>query len=265
MTRIAISVLVLSFPCGPSWAAPPLEPETFRVAVDLNANLSDGSDDQPADETLGATAVGDPAPASSPKSNPDWYPDPSPTRLIVGPTARSLERGKVYLDLNGFVGGPFLQVGITDRISIGAGTPVLIPGIRPGEAFIVTPKVQLFKGSNTAAAVGLIYGSDSHGRAAIAYGVVTRGSDDASVTVGLALPPVWGGEGGSRAPIVMLGGEKRVTRTVKLISENFLASQGGVVGGGVRFVGRHATFDVGVGVPLGSDLVIPMFRLARAF
>jgi hypothetical protein len=195
-----------------------------------------------------------------------WEPDPSPTRLIVGPTARSLERGKVYLDLNGMVGGPFVQVGITDRISIGAGTPVLIPGIRPGEAFLVTPKVQLFSAPNTAAAVGLIYGSGpTDDKAGLAYGVVTRGTGDASVTIGLALPLLGGDARASSATVVMLGGEKRVTRKIKLISENFLATQGGVVGGGVRFISRDVTLDLGVGVPLGSDMVIPMFRVARKF
>jgi hypothetical protein len=47
--------------------------------------------------------------------------------------------------------------------------------------------------------------------------------------------------------------------------ENFLAVQGAIVGGGVRFIGRDVTCDLGVGVPLGSGVVIPMFRLARKF
>src|SRR5262245_40528445 len=36
------------------------------------------------------------------------------TRLLVGPTARTLEHGQFYVDFSAFVGGPFAQVGITD-------------------------------------------------------------------------------------------------------------------------------------------------------
>ena len=63
----------------------------------------------------------------------------------------------------------------------------------------------------------------------------------------------------------MLGGGKRVTRKVKLISENFLAAGGGVLGGGVRFISWAVTLDLGAGVPLGTGLVLPMFRVARKF
>jgi hypothetical protein len=264
MTCITISVFSLDLLCRPLGVVPPPDQNTSRPAVALEAARSEPSEDLP-DEPLAATAVGGTAPASSRASARTLPPDPSPTRLIVGPTARSLERGEVYLDLNGLVGGPFLQVGITDRISIGTGTPVLIPGIRPGEAFLVTPKVKLFNGENTAAAVGFVYASGPDGHTTgIAYGVATRGTGDTAVTIGLALSPL-GDARANGAPVVMLGGEKRVTRKVKLISENFLATRGGVVGGGVRFIERDVTLDLGVGVPLGSDLVIPMFRLARKF
>jgi len=264
MTRSAIGVFVLGLVCQASWAAQPPDPKTSRPSVDMEANSPDPSEDKSPDAPLGAAGVVEAPPASSRTNAGAWHPDPSPTRLIVGPTARSLERGEVYLDLNGIVGGPFLQVGITDRISIGAGTPILIPGIRPGEAFLVTPKVTLFSGPKTAAAVGLIYASaPTNNTIGMAYGVVTRGTGDASVTIGVASP--LGREAAGRTAVLMLGGEKRVTRKVKLISENFLAAAGGVVGGGMRFIGRDVTLDLGVGVPLGSGLVIPMFRLARKF
>src|SRR4051794_40050121 len=67
------------------------------------------------------------------------YPDPAAsradsnaTRLLLGPTARSLRRGEAYFDLFSLT-IPFAQVGLADRFSVGIGAPVLIPGVIPGE------------------------------------------------------------------------------------------------------------------------------------
>ena len=48
--------------------------------------------------------------------------DPNVTRLFFGPTGRSLKKGQTYLGVYEFL-MPFVQYGITDRISIGGGTP----------------------------------------------------------------------------------------------------------------------------------------------
>ena len=50
-----------------------------------------------------------------------WPADPNTTRLLFGPTARALKRGDSYLAVSQ-VSLPFVQVGLTDRISVGAGT-----------------------------------------------------------------------------------------------------------------------------------------------
>lgn len=57
------------------------------------------------------------------------------TRLLIGPTARALERSEVYID-DLAVFFPSVQVGVTNRVSIGAGTPLLVPQaeVRPGES-----------------------------------------------------------------------------------------------------------------------------------
>ena len=50
--------------------------------------------------------------------------DPNGTRLAFGPTARAVPRGQAYLAVyQGIV--PFVQVGVTDRFSIGGGTPLV--------------------------------------------------------------------------------------------------------------------------------------------
>ena len=57
----------------------------------------------------------------------EWPDNPNPTRLLVGPTARSLDQGQVYLDSFG-ISLPFVQVGITNRVSMGAGGAAALSG-----------------------------------------------------------------------------------------------------------------------------------------
>jgi len=192
--------------------------------------------------------------------------EPSGTRLLVGPTGRALEQGQFYVDFSGFVGGPFVQVGITDRISLGAGTPVLIPGIRPGDALVVTPKVQVYASARVAASVGVLqFAGSKVAPGGIAYGVVTRGSFDGAITggVGFSYSSLRKAEG-ARKPLVLLGGEKRISPRFKLISENYAALGGGLVSGGLRFMRGHGTLDLGVATLVGADhlLVAPIFRFA---
>ena len=66
--------------------------------------------------------------------------DSSDTRFLLGPTARSLKRGEAYIDdVSLFF--PSVQVGLSDRVSIGVGTPVALPtsDIHPGDAIWITP------------------------------------------------------------------------------------------------------------------------------
>ena len=45
----------------------------------------------------------------------------------------------------------------------------------------------------------------------------------------------------------MIGGERRVSPRVKLITENYLARGGGLVNGGLRLFRSHASLDLGLG------------------
>jgi hypothetical protein len=193
--------------------------------------------------------------------------DPNTTRLLIGPTGRSLKRGEAYLDSFG-VSVPLVQVGVTDRISIGAGTPVFIPGERPGGIFWLTPKVQVFAGTKTTAAVGVLHASDGGAEGAgIAYGVVTRGTEDAAVTAGLGYAYRRSPESDGGTPVVMVSAEKRVTRLAKLLTENYLGPGGALITGGVRLIRERLTLDLGVGATLGANslVVVPILRFAWTF
>lgn len=187
-----------------------------------------------------------------------WRTDPNPTRLFFGPTGRSLRQGEAYLGVYEIY-VPFVQVGVTDRLSFGAGTPLYFGGSgdRP---FWITPKLQVLNAASTSAAVGVMHMAGLDGESVgVAYGVVTQGSRDSAVTLGGGYAYARGDSSGG-GPVVMLGAEQRVHRHVKLVTENYVFQGGGIVSGGIRFLGERLSADVGLAAPLGADelIVLPM-------
>jgi hypothetical protein len=187
--------------------------------------------------------------------------DPHNSRLMFAPTARSLRRGEGYFGVYYML--PFVQVGVTDRISIGGGTPLFFgDGAHP---VWFTPKVQIVDGTRMKAAVGVIHitGVDDFS-AGIAYGVTTIGSNDAAATLGYGYAYTnHGGHG-----IVMIGGERRQSRRIKWITENwFWGGDGrGFVSGGIRFLGERLSADLSLVAPLVDDPVaFPMVSFAWHF
>ena len=51
------------------------------------------------------------------------------------------------------------------------------------------------------------------------YGVLTRGSSDQAVTLGVGV--AYDDDGFFDQPVVMVGGEFRLSRTIKLVAENY--------------------------------------------
>ena len=180
-------------------------------------------------------------------------PDPNATRLFFAPTGRSLPRGQTYLGVYEFV-MPFVQVGITDRFSIGGGTP-LVFGLDDGERpFWITPKLQIARTSSTEIAVGVLQAFNAGGDGGgVAYVVGTSGTSRGSFTLGGGV--AYGNDGG-RSGLVMIGGEKQIRRNLKIMSENYVWKGGnGVASAGVRFFGERLSADLAIGVPIGTDEV----------
>ncbi len=221
--------------------------------------------------------------------------DSNATRLLFSPTGRSLRKGQGYIGVYEFL-LPFVQVGVTDRFSMGAGTPLIFFGDESGRPVWLTPKYQLHKGARTSAAVGVlhfeIFGEES--RAGLAYAVATTGSDDNAVTVGAGwayaryredqydYSACLGRAPGSVAgcptiermtetpgsPVVMIGGERRLGRRVKIITENYAFKAGGIVSVGVRFLGERLSADLGVFAPLSDEdvfVVAPIVNFVWTF
>lgn len=197
---------------------------------------------------LGVTQFAPTASAQTAPSVTTASQDANPTRLFFGPTGRSLKQGESYFGVFE-VFMPFVQVGVTDRLSLGGGTPLVFGAGEPPIWF--TPKFRVFSTARTDVSVGTLhFWNVGEHNAGIAYGVATHGTADSAVTAGLGYT-YSGTDVGSA--VVMIGGERRATRSVKLITENYIGRGGhGVLMGGVRFMGERLSADVGLFSPITS-------------
>lgn len=186
------------------------------------------------------------------------------TRLLFAPTGRALRKGEGYIGVYELF-FPFVQVGITNRLSVGGGTPILFGGGDSDRPFWFTPKLQLLARERVQAAAGVIHIDGTGGDAAgIAYGVTTLGPAEKAATIGLG----YANSGDTRSAIVMIGGEYRTSRRIKWITENWFwrGSANGVVSGGVRFLGERLSADLGLIVPLVDEpIAFPMVSFAWSF
>ena len=190
--------------------------------------------------------------------------DPNATRLFFGPTGRSLKRGQAYLGVYEFF-LPFMQVGVTDRFSIGGGTPLFFGAGESDRPFWITPKIQVLDRRNTQIAVGVFHGfSGSGGFGGIAYVVGTTGDDRSSFTAGVGVG--YSGAGGG-AGVLMVGGESQARRNMKFITENYFW-QGGhaVITGGVRFFGERLSADLALASPVTEGFFVgPLVNFVYIF
>ena len=192
--------------------------------------------------------------------------DPNNTRLFFGPTGRSLPKGQTYLGVYEFA-MPFLQVGVTDRFSIGGGTPLLF-GFGEGfdRPFWVTPKFQVFNGAKAQVSVGVFQGFGGGDSAGIAYGVATAGGHRGSLTAGVGMAY---NSDGDRTAVVMVGGDRPIRKNLKFVTENYVwASGDGVVSAGVRFFGDKLSADLALATPIGVEdgfFVFPVFNFVYLF
>lgn len=200
--------------------------------------------------------------------------DPNQTRLLFGPTGRSLKAGEVHVGVYELF-LPNVQVGITDRLSIGGGTPLFFFADidRP---YWITPKLKVLQRGSTSASVGAMHflNIDDQANIGIAYGVVTHGGPDSAITIGGGYAYArWNLDDDDRsdrkagAAVLMLGGERRIAKGIKLVTENYAFSGGGFVSGGVRLSGNKFSTDIGLMVPLsgGSRVVLPVVNVVRKF
>lgn len=201
-----------------------------------------------------------------------WGEDPHATRLFFAPTARAIPRGQGYFGVYELF-FPFVSYGLTDRFTISAGTPIVPEAI--GQVFYLAPKYEVIRTRGASAAVGVLalFAPDEalDGSVGLLYAVGTMGDPDQALTVGATVPFIASGEDSDigSEPAFMLGGEMRLTRRMKLLSENYLVpSEGSLVSAGVRFFGERLSADFGIGAALsdgGVNCCLPLVNFVYSF
>jgi len=185
-------------------------------------------------------------------------------RLFFGPTARTIPRGgRTLADHDVFMlsGG----YGVSARLMLSAATS-LLEGVdsagqstSSGIAF-ADGRVGLARGSHMAVAVGAFWGWSSleraNGSVGAGYGVATLGSDDHAVTVLGGYP--FASRSFEKEAIVMLGGETRIGRRLKLMTEMWKLPQINRVAGiyGVRYLGDEFSVEVGGGAVVDMSVAV---------
>jgi hypothetical protein len=190
-----------------------------------------------------------------------WPEDPSRTRLFFAPTGRMLRTSETYF-ADAYIFFPSVQVGVTNQFTIGGGMS-LFPGVGIDEQiYYLTPKLGLYASPNVNVAVGaLVAGAQvisDQTPVGIGYGVVTLGDENTSATIGSGFGFSRGNT--SSTAVLMLGGSTRVSKSIALVSENYLTTESdasALVSGGVRFLSEHLAVDLAVFGGKGINAVVP--------
>ena len=193
-----------------------------------------------------------------------WTEDPGGTRLFFTSTGRSLGGGEWYVGTYVVV-LPFAAVGLTDRITIVGGAPVLFGRLEP---FYLGPKFQILRRSEVQASIGTLAFFFEDEIVGVAYGVGTFGDRDRALSAGIGY--FYSGDEVVNQPAFLLGGETRVSRRVKLITENYVLPDavGVVLSGGIRVMGDRFNVEVGaMGAIAGGDggCCVPLLNFSYAF
>lgn len=209
--------------------------------------------------------------AGSIRNGQYWFANSNTTRLYFAPTGRMLKQGEGYF-ADYYLFFPAITYGITDNITIGGGMS-LFPGANLDEQiFFLTPKVGLKTVKNLNLAIGALLiklpklfndeNSDTldipYG-VGILYGVGTYGTVDASFTLGFGYGFV--DSDFAEKPMLVVGGEKRLTQRIALVTENWIFPEieHPLVSYGIRFFGEKLSADLALINTLGEDALFPGF------
>ena len=191
--------------------------------------------------------------------------DPGGTRLFFTSTGRSLERGEAYIGTYVVI-LPFAALGVTDRFTIVGGAPVLFGELEP---FYLGPKIQILRRPEVQASIGTLAFFFDDEVVGVVYGVGTFGDTDDALSAGIGY--FYSGDEVLNEPAFMVGGETRVSRRIKLLTENYVLPDavGVVLSGGVRIIGDRFNTEVGAmgAIADGGDggCCVPLINFSYSF
>ena len=189
--------------------------------------------------------------------------DPNGTRLAFGPTGRALPKRQAYFGVYQGL-APFVQVGVTDTFSIGAGTPLIFSFDDWDRPYWVTPKLQVFAGNGNYASLGVFHGFAGNDSAGIGYGVFTKETSGGAFTLGAGAAY---SSNGFQSAVAMVAGEAPMGRNIKWITENYAWDGAVISSGGFRFFGEKLAADLVLAIAFtdGSPFAFPVVNFVYRF
>lgn len=179
--------------------------------------------------------------------------DPNYSRLLFAPTGRPLKKGHGYFS-DFYVFFPSVSYGITDYFTLMGGFS-FIPGVSLKDQLkYFAPKIGVDINEKWAFSAGVLYGTVEDYGAGIGFAVITAGERDKSFTVGMGLGYTKDKKEHfefAEYPILMLGGNMRISNSMALVTENWFAlgetfkisEQPFTIA--MRFFGNNLSADVG--------------------
>ena len=191
------------------------------------------------------------------KGSQYYFPNPNQTRLVFAPTGRMLKRGEGYFT-DFWIFFPAFAAGVTDEVTLGGGMSIFPGGGISDQLLFFTPKIGIVKEDRFNAAIGALavsipgfFDSSSRTSAGVLYGVGTWGGSDHNLTGGVGYGYL--DDRLADSPVVMVGGETRVSPRLSLVSENYVFPGGtSLLSLGVRFMGRDISVDFSLMRPTTS-------------
>jgi len=180
-----------------------------------------------------------------------YYDIGSGSRYFFAPSGRNLRRGEgAAQTVNLYLVG--VNYGITDNISLG-GYVSAVPGVPiDNQLLVFTPKIGTQLSADVNLGAGVLYmrvpNFDSNGRGyglGLLYGVLTKGSADNNATIGVGYGFAGGNVGST--PVLLVGGQRRISRRVSLMTENYLiANSNSGMGGlyGIKLNWRRTNLGI---------------------
>lgn len=210
-----------------------------------------------------------------------WREDQNHSRLFFAPTGRTLHQGQAYAGVFSVL--PFVGVGISDNVTMAGGFNPFGGELANMDVWLA-PKVRIRADSTRQFSVGgfflqldgnpfdfdddFYFDPDREMyRLAIGYGVGTFGTPDQALHVGAGAARQFGSDPRTRV-LGMVGGEYRVSRKWKLLTENWLmVPDYPMVSIGARSVGERWTYDLGLMALLAEEGApyVPILSFSYAF
>lgn len=188
---------------------------------------------------------------SSRDSSKGWYPNPNPSKYLLGNSAIPQKKGDGYYQ-NTWVFFSAFNYAFTDYLSITGGFEIfsILAGGEGPFVYYLNPKVSfevadnLYLGGNVLYANSIRTTTDFGGLGTLnAFG--TYGNDNNNISLGVG----WGFVEGDFAskPVISVSGMARLSKRIAFVSENWIVPVDdyyGVFSYGIRFLGENTSIDL---------------------